>query len=70
MTPQQTRLMDYLERHTGITPKQAWTELGIYRLSGRIFELRKMGYKITTNRKEIPSPYGEPSYVAEYRLRK
>jgi hypothetical protein len=29
-----------------------------------------MGYKITTNRKEIPNPYGEPSYVAEYRLRK
>jgi hypothetical protein len=65
---QRQRLLDYLDEHHSITPKQAWSELGIYRLSARIFDLRRQGYDIRTNRKEIYSPFGESTYIAEYRM--
>lgn len=69
MTGQCGRLLDYLEDHVSITPSQAWKELGIYRLSARVFDLRSMGYDIETNRKEVFSPFGESTYIAEYRLK-
>lgn len=42
-------ILEYLEENGSITPFEAWFELGIYRLSGRICDLRKLGYPITTD---------------------
>ena len=68
MKAQTQKVLEYLESHVGITPREAYDNLGIYRLSARIWELRDAGYPITTNRKEVPNRYGETSIVAEYRL--
>jgi hypothetical protein len=42
-------LIEYLEENGSITPLEALSELGIYRLSGRIYDLRQMGYQIKTD---------------------
>lgn len=45
----------------------ALNELGIYRLSGRIFELRRDGHRIQTIRRKVKTKSGE-AVIAEYRL--
>lgn len=63
---QQGRLILYLERHGKIDPLQAWKELGIYRLSDTVYQLRKKGYDIGTRRKNVRNKFGEKCKVAEY----
>lgn len=41
--------LDYLERYGSITPLEALTAFGCFRLSAVIFELRKAGYAIKTD---------------------
>lgn len=41
-------LLRYLKKHKSITPLMALDVLGIYRLAGRIFELRQRGFDIKT----------------------
>lgn len=41
-------LAAYLEKNQVITPMVALTNLGIYRLAARIFDLRQQGYNIVT----------------------
>lgn len=45
---QRARVREYLVNNGSITGAQAFLELGIYRLSGRIKELREEGMKIET----------------------
>ena len=45
---QRNRVREYLINNGSITGAQAFLELGIYRLSGRIKELRDEGMKIET----------------------
>jgi hypothetical protein len=69
MKTQNERVLKYLQTHKrGITQLQALDKLGVLRLSGRIHDLREMGYPIMTNIIEVPNRYGEISKVAEYRL--
>ena len=65
---QTTRLREYLIYKGSIQPLEAWTELGIYRLSARINDLKKQGYEITSGRTEVRNRYGEKLNVAEYKL--
>lgn len=66
---QADRLLHYLKTHAGITPDVAYTKLGIYRLSARIFDLRDKGYKILTTMIPVKSKFnGEEVYVARYSL--
>lgn len=65
---QNMRVLQYLKTHVGLTPLQALQKLGVYRLSGRIFDLRSMGYDIITLEKEVNNAHGGTSRVAEYRL--
>ena len=46
-----------------LTPMEAWAELGVYRLSARIYELREQGVNIMTNMIE----HNDKRY-AQYRL--
>lgn len=48
MKPSAELVKDHLCRHGSVTPLQALRELGVYRLSGRIFELREAGMGIET----------------------
>lgn len=45
---QKDKILDYLKKHKCITPLQALIELGIYRLSARILDLKKDGKIIKT----------------------
>ena len=45
---QNDKIMMWLKNNRAINPAQAFTELGIYRLSARIKELREKGHDIRT----------------------
>lgn len=65
---QKERLLDYLKSHGRINPLDAWKQLGIYRLSAVVFDLRKDGHRIETTRKAVQNQFGEECVVAEYVL--
>lgn len=63
----QTQMVkEYLEHHYGITPKQAMEELGIYRLSARIYDLKRQGVKIKSAFIDVPTRSGETTKVKMY----
>lgn len=65
---QKERLEQYLLANKTINPLEAWTKLGIYRLSAVVFDLRKEGHLIVSNRKRVKNQFNEHCYVAEYEL--
>lgn len=62
------RVRAHLEQYGFITPMVALSELGIYRLGARIFELRESGMPIETCREEVTTRTGETAVVARYVL--
>ena len=60
-------VLQHLRDHGTITSMQAFGEYQITRLSSCIFDLRKMGYDISTTLKTAKNQYGTTQY-AEYRL--
>ena len=69
-TKQTIRLLCYLQSVGGITPLEAWTELGIYRLASRIFDLKRDGHNILQKMVTVKNKYGEKFTVARYELKK
>ena len=69
MSPQAEKLLKYLKKNKTIQPLEALKELGIYRLSARILDLRKEGVNIVTNRITVKNRFKEKCLVAEYRMR-
>jgi hypothetical protein len=65
---QTERLQEHLSMHKTITPLEAWTKLGIYRLSDTVFRLRKKGLAIETNLIDVENQFGETCHVAQYTL--
>lgn len=65
---QKQRLMEHLHLNKTINPLQAWTSLGIYRLSAQVYILRKEGWRIETKNLEVSNQFGEKCVVAEYVL--
>lgn len=59
-----------LKRGRKITQAKAYEWYGCLRLSGRIFDLRELGYDIKTDMIPVKNRDGDVSYVAEYRLEK
>ena len=47
---QDIAVLNWLKENVSIDPIQALSELGCYRLSARIHQLRKKGYQISTKR--------------------
>lgn len=47
---QNKAVVEYMTVHGSITSMEAFANLGITRLSGRILELRRKGYNIITER--------------------
>jgi len=60
------RLLEYLLNRKQINPLDAWTKLGIYRLSARINDLKKMGYGITSTRIDVVNAFGGKCSVGLY----
>lgn len=67
---QQQRILRVLENGGQLTSLDAWKNLGIARLASRISELRMMGYKIESFRKETTNKFGEPTHHCVYTLKK
>lgn len=69
MKGSKTRILEYMKKHNGgITSRDAFTCLGITRLSARIKELRELGYDITTIMVDGINRYGEPVRYGLYKL--
>lgn len=65
---QSDMVLDYMERFGSISSWQAFMDLGITRLSGRIFDLRSRGHIIENTRKETTNRYGKRVHYDEYKL--
>ena len=63
---QTQRILRYMEEHGSISQKEA-IELGCYRLSARIHDLKREGHSITMERKGFRNEYG-CGHFAVYRL--
>lgn len=61
-------VLAYLRSYHTITPKQAWLDLGIYRLNVTIYRLRGMGYSISTEMFYVLNQCGKKVRFARYRL--
>lgn len=62
------RVLAYLREKGPLDPMTAWSELGIYRLGARIFDLKAAGHAIERQTKAVKNRFGEDCRVAEYRL--
>lgn len=65
---QMDRVLSHLKEKGTLQPLEAWRDLGIYRLSAVIYDLRQQGHKIGTKRVEVVNRFGEPALIAEYSL--
>lgn len=65
---QADRLLRALQEGRAIDPMVAWRELGIYRLSDVVFQLRRLGWPIRTDGIDVKNRFGESCRVANYRL--
>ena len=66
---QTERLRKHLESGNSINPLQAWKELGIYRLSARVFDLRNSGLEVAGEFTEVENQFGEKCRVKTYSMR-
>lgn len=62
------RILRHLQDHGKITTKEAFEDYGITRLSGRIFDLRRAGFRITSTTTAGKNRYGEVTHYTTYRL--
>lgn len=60
------RILQYLRDFGSITSAQAMLDLGVYRLSARISELKTNGWEIERKMIRKLNRYSEPVYFAEY----
>ena len=63
---QRTRLVEHLQEHGSITTIEARRDLDIMMPAARIFELRKLGYKIDTIWTNATTEQGKKHRVARY----
>ena len=64
------RILAYMKQNESITPMEAFSELGITKLSTRIGELRQKGYKINDAFVDGKNRYGENVRYKKYWLAK
>jgi hypothetical protein len=64
---QKKRIAKWLNKGKTLTGLDAWYNFGCYRLSARIYDLRREGMNIESTMIEITSD-GKKKHVAKYRL--
>ena len=65
---QEERVVDWMKRKGEITSAIAYVELGIIQLPKRIWNLKRMGYKIKTEWREGKNRYGDKVRFCAYSL--
>ena len=67
-TSQCEKIIDYMQKHGGITQLDAYLDIGCWRLASRISDLKKRGYPIKREMIKVQNRYGESVPVAKYSL--
>lgn len=67
---QAERVLEYIKKFGSITTLEAFRDLGVTRLSARIFELRARNINIDSTNVTSKNRYGEKCTYAKYYLRK
>ncbi len=67
---QADRVLDYIKEFGSITTLEAFRDLGVTRLSARIFELRNRGEEIESKNITSKNRFGENCTYAKYFLKK
>ena len=65
-TPQEERVLDYIDKHGSITLLQAIQDIGVLSLSSRISSLTKQGYPIVGKMVKVSNRWGETCTVKRY----
>jgi hypothetical protein len=65
---QATDIILYIRDHGSITTKQAMEDLGCYRLSGRIYDIKKCGIPVEKTMVDVLNRNGETCRVARYTI--
>lgn len=66
-TTQRAAVLNYLRDKGSITSMEAYTELGATRLSATIYDLKKLGFNISSVTKTVKTRYGKTN-ITEYRM--
>lgn len=61
-------VLEYIKEYGGITPLEAIRDLGVYRLSARISDLKRKGFSIVSNTVAVKNRRGTTSRIARYTL--
>lgn len=61
-------VLGYIKAYGSITPLEAIRDLGVYRLSARIADLKKRGYAFQTKTERVKNRRGTTSPIARYSL--
>lgn len=69
MISQEMMVLDHLKNIGPISQRIAVNRYSIYRLSGRIFNLRRLGYQIDSVWQESINKYGQKVRYVEYVLK-
>lgn len=67
---QEQKIINYVERFGSITTLDAFRDLAITRLSARIFNIKNMGYKVTSIRETSKNRFGEEVNYNRYFIEK
>ena len=62
-------ILQYLKDFGSITTFESFRELGITRLSGRIFDLKQKGYEFEEEWLNTKNRYGKPISFKKYKLK-
>lgn len=65
---QKEMILEWLEAHGTITPREAEIQFGCMRLGARIWDLRHEGHEIVKEMVIVPTRNGGTARVAQYRL--
>lgn len=68
MTSQNAELIDMM-KHGWVSPAAAITEIGCYRLSARIWDIKRMGYVIESRIVKQKNRFGHYIAFKEYRIK-
>ena len=62
------KILNYLKEHKSITQLEAINMFWDWRLSAKIYNLKKEGYNIKTEQIKVKRADGKDAYVAKYTL--
>lgn len=65
---QNERILRHLRDYGSITQMDALRDYGCMRLGARIYDLKRLGYNITSEIVTGENKYGEPTHYARYMM--